>query len=266
MAQVTFKLGRRRSGPRAGSIASYYEDHERPGELALLYDAPTPLGRLYRVRLSLVLSLISSAAGGALLDVGCGTGQMLRFLAEKRSGDFALTGVDQSSAMIEQARLVVGEGPSLVVGKAQELPLADETFDVVVATGVYEYVRDVEGALTEAARVLKPEGLAVVTMQNRWSPHRLWHSAVYQHIDHLRGREESPVVSRVGERDFSAMLTRSGLEPIEVVYYDFNVVPEPFDRRFPSATMRIADRLEGTRRSRLRLLGTGFMVAARKNT
>ena len=262
---MTSRMGLRGSESGFDSIASYYEDYERSGALASIYDAPTPLGRLYRVRLSNVLSLVSYVPRGSLLDVGCGTGQMLRFVAERRPGDFELTGLDQSSSMIERARSVTGTGPTLVVGKAEELPFADETFDVVVAMGVYEYVRDVEAALREASRVVTKGGLAVVTMQNPSSPHRFWHSAVYRHIERLRGGVESPVVSRFGQRDFCGMLVRTGLEPIDVVFYDFNVFLEPFDRAFPRAAMRVADWLEGLRRSRLRFLGTGFMVAARKH-
>jgi ubiquinone/menaquinone biosynthesis C-methylase UbiE len=248
------------------SIASYYEDRNRPGALASLYDAPTPLGRFYRVRLSHMLRLLAPVPGGSLLDVGCGTGQMLHFLAERRPDDFELTGVDQSESMIEQARSVAGEGPSLVVGQAEHLPFGDGTFDVAIAMGVYEYVRNVDDALRELSRVIRPGGFAIVTMLNFRSPRRLWHSLVYERINLLRGGVESPIVSRLDERRLCGMLAAAGLQPAEVVYYDFNIFPAPLDAWFPRAAMRVAERLESVRRRRLRKLGTGFIVAARKQS
>jgi SAM-dependent methyltransferase len=264
---MRFSMGFQSSEQRTPeSIASYYEDRERPAALASLYDAPTPLGRFYRVRLNHMLTLLAPVPGGSLLDVGCGTGQMLHFLAERRPGDFELTGVDQSESMIEQAQSVVGEHASLVVGQAEHLPFGDGTFDVAIAMGVYEYVRDVDDALRELSRVIRPGGVAIVTMLNRWSPHRLWHWTVYERINLLRGGVESPIVSQIDERRLCGMLAKAGLQPADVVYYDFNVFPAPLDEWFPRAAMRVADWLEGFGRRRLRRLGTGFIVAARKQS
>jgi SAM-dependent methyltransferase len=262
--RMTLTTGVQGQEQSAEGIAGYYADRERPGALAALYEAQTPLGRLYRVRLERMLGLLAGCPRGALLDIGCGSGQMLRFLEQRRPGDFTLTGLDQSESMVEQARKVVGTDVRLVVGQAEQLPFEDGVFDVAVAMGVYEYVRDVGAALGELSRVIRPDGLAIVTMLNRWSPHRLWHSLVYRHVHRLRGGVESPIVAMFGERKLGRMLADADLAPIDVVYYDFNVFPAPFDRRFPHAAMRVADRLESHGRTHLRKLGTGFIVAARK--
>jgi ubiquinone/menaquinone biosynthesis C-methylase UbiE len=246
------------------AVAAYYNDRARPGALAALYAAATPLGRLYRVRMNLILALLAPCPGGTLLDIGCGTGQMLRFLEERRPGDFVSTGLDESASMLEQAGKVVGDRVRLVTGRAERLPIEDGAFDVALAMGVYEYVQDVGAAVRELARVLRPEGLAIVTMQNRWSPYRLWDSAVYRHVRRLREGPVSPIVSRVGERRLRALLAAAGLSPVDVVYYDFNIFPAPLDTRLPRAAMRVADRLEHVGRGPLRRLGTGFIVSARK--
>ncbi|MGB9113828.1 class I SAM-dependent methyltransferase [Bradyrhizobium sp.] len=59
----------------------------------------------------------------------------------------------------------------LVEGDAERLPFDDATFDVVVAVTVLCFVQDAEHAVTEIARVLKPEGRLVIGELGRWS---LW--------------------------------------------------------------------------------------------
>jgi ubiquinone/menaquinone biosynthesis C-methylase UbiE len=74
-----------------------------------------------------------------------------------------------------------------VVGSVESIPFADESFDVVLALGVLEYV-DAERALSEIRRVLRPDGRLLVSMLNPMSPYRFveWH--VYWPLLRLLGR------------------------------------------------------------------------------
>jgi SAM-dependent methyltransferase len=66
-------------------------------------------------------------------------------------------GVDPTWAQLEAAR-TRGGGPAYARGAAAALPVASEAFDAVVACLVFEHIRDVDDAIAEVARVLKPGG------------------------------------------------------------------------------------------------------------
>jgi ubiquinone/menaquinone biosynthesis C-methylase UbiE len=98
--------------------------------------------------------------GRDVLEVGCGTGLLLRHLAA-----FARSarGVDLSPGMLERAR---ARGLSVVEASATELPFPDASFDVVCAFKVLAHVRDVRRALTEMARVVRPGGHVIAELYN----------------------------------------------------------------------------------------------------
>lgn len=91
---------------------------------------------------------------GAVLDVGCGDGQIARALA--RTG-CTVTGIDPTERNLEVAR-ERGGGPTYINAGATDLPFEDSSFDAVVACLVFEHIDDVDGAIAEVARVLRPGG------------------------------------------------------------------------------------------------------------
>jgi ubiquinone/menaquinone biosynthesis C-methylase UbiE len=104
------------------------------------------------------------AAGARVLDAGCGTGLLtLAFLrVHERPADIA--SIDLSLRSLQTARRAVQKlrkGPRRRVAFAQSnalsLPFADESFDLVLTSGVLEYLPLREG-LGELARVLAPGG------------------------------------------------------------------------------------------------------------
>lgn len=100
--------------------------------------------------------------GAALLDIGCGTGQLLAALSQ-RHPDCRLTGLDPVEAMLSQARRRVPASVVLLEGWADALPLADASQDQVLSCNMFHYLTDPERALAEIRRVLKPGGALVVT-------------------------------------------------------------------------------------------------------
>jgi ubiquinone/menaquinone biosynthesis C-methylase UbiE len=241
---------------------AYYENVGRAKTLAETYRDQTALGHLYRVRMERILELLEPCRGGPLLEVGCGSGQMLRFLGERRPGDFALVGLDLSSAMIATARETVGDAPvDLLVGHAESLPFDDESFEVVLGIGVLEYTQ-LDLALAEAARVVRVGGRVVLTMQNPRSPYRIWDRLLYRHVRHLQGAAESPVRQVLAEEELVQRLGDVGLSIDDAVYYDFNVFPSPLDTLMSGLELRISRRLERHGRDWLRTLGTGYIVRA----
>ncbi|GAB7048949.1 demethylmenaquinone methyltransferase [Catenuloplanes indicus] len=96
--------------------------------------------------------------GQRVLDVGAGTG--VSTLELGRSGAFAV-GLDLSLGMLRAGRRVRPDVP-LLAGDALALPFADETFDAATISFALRNVVDVDRALAELARVVRPGGRLVV--------------------------------------------------------------------------------------------------------
>ena len=89
-----------------------------------------------------------------VLDVGCGDGQISRILA---ADGVSVVGVDPTWNQIRIAN-ERGGGAVFVRSGAAELPFADASFDAVVACLVFEHIDDVDQAVAEVARVVRPGG------------------------------------------------------------------------------------------------------------
>jgi ubiquinone/menaquinone biosynthesis C-methylase UbiE len=96
----------------------------------------------------------------AILDIGCGTGALLRNLESRLPKDVELAGVDPAPTMIEVARagLPPDSRTRLEEGFGERLPFADDSFDLVVGTASFHHWRDQPAGLAEAARVLRVGG------------------------------------------------------------------------------------------------------------
>lgn len=118
--------------------------------------------------------------GTTVIDVGCGAGRH-SFEAYRRGAD--VIAFDQSvedlndvdailTAMKEQGEAPAGAKAEAVKGDALDLPYADGTFDVVIASEILEHVPADEAAIAELVRVLKPGGKLAVTVP-RWLPEKV---------------------------------------------------------------------------------------------
>jgi len=91
---------------------------------------------------------------GRVLDVGCGDGQISRLLAARGA---SVVGVDPTWNQIRVAAERDG-GAVFARSGAAELPFAAGSFDAAVACLVFEHIDDVDGAIAEVARVVRPGG------------------------------------------------------------------------------------------------------------
>jgi ubiquinone/menaquinone biosynthesis C-methylase UbiE len=97
-----------------------------------------------------------------VLDVGCGTGELLRRLRAKYP-DAVLVGLDPVDEMLAVARDKLSGREDLRTGYADSLPWSAGSFDVVVSCNMFHYISHPIEALREMARVLRPGGSIVLT-------------------------------------------------------------------------------------------------------
>jgi ubiquinone/menaquinone biosynthesis C-methylase UbiE len=91
-----------------------------------------------------------------VLDVGCGTGRLLRKVKERWS-TARLIGVDAAAGMINRARQLMPYA-TFYVSKAESLPLPDDSVDLTLSTASFHHWQDKEKALREIKRVLRVGG------------------------------------------------------------------------------------------------------------
>lgn len=126
-------------------------------------------------RLSSAFSLAEVKPGMILLDVGCGRGEILRHAAQLGADaygiDYATVAVNMSQHVIESVDNVMPGRTAVMQSDAKKLPFPDASFDRVLMFDVVEhlYPWELQQALTEVDRVLKPDGMFIVhTAPNIW--------------------------------------------------------------------------------------------------
>ena len=97
-----------------------------------------------------------------VLDVGCGTGELLRRLRAKHP-DAVLAGLDPVDEMLAVARDKLSGREDLRTGYADSLPWSAGSFDVVVSCNMFHYITHPVEAIGEMERVLRPGGQIVIT-------------------------------------------------------------------------------------------------------
>jgi ubiquinone/menaquinone biosynthesis C-methylase UbiE len=156
------------------------------------------------------------------LDLGCGTGRLMRALAPNGK----TVGVDTSLAMLEQSRSLATPGQSFKLAQADafSLPFADASFDALIALRFIFHFENLENLFREIARVLTPRGIFVFDTFT-WSPRAWlpldsarWGGSVYDHsarqVELIARRAGLQVVDRERAFLFSPYIYRLLPPPI----------------------------------------------------
>jgi ubiquinone/menaquinone biosynthesis C-methylase UbiE len=109
------------------------------------------------------LTFVADALSGvsAILDLGCGTGDLLRTLGMLLGEEVCCMGVDLSREMLAVAQAKLADCPHIHVIQTdvtQPLPFADDTFDLVASLNLLQEVSAPALVLEEVGRILKPGG------------------------------------------------------------------------------------------------------------
>ncbi|MFQ5745608.1 MAG: class I SAM-dependent methyltransferase [Gemmatimonadota bacterium] len=171
-----------------------------PRQYARMYEMERT-GWWFRIKRELAFRFVPSTASDGrparVADLGCGTGIVLAELPAPAVG----VGFDLSP---EALALSARRGLSrLACATCDAIPAADASFDAVLLLDVIEHLPDDETALREACRVLRPDGLCIVTVPAHpflWGPH----DEVHHHYRRYR------------KRGLADMLVRSGFEIVKL--------------------------------------------------
>lgn len=140
-----------------------------------LLELISPVNLFLLSRRKKVLNLAGDVSQKKILDVGCGSGI---FMADFIKKGAYVAGIDYSQRMLDLAQelLVKLKLPKtkyvLSKASATNIPFKDHYFDIVLATGLTDYLSDQENKLffKDAARVLKKDGMIIVSFPSQISP------------------------------------------------------------------------------------------------
>jgi len=126
-----------------------------------------------------------------ILEIGAGDGCLTASLAESGVN---VTGIEVDGTAVRLASRALQGRDNCAIARADcyKLPFSPEKFDVAVMADVIEHLDEPATALAEAARVLKPEGVLIVTTP-KWRPDRVWdvchvHEYTTSEIVHCLGK------------------------------------------------------------------------------
>lgn len=119
---------------------------------------------------------------------------------------------DVSLSAMNMLKKMLGKG-QFVVADAANLPFEDHSFSHVIASEVLEHLADDQSALREISRVLKPDGVLVITFPHR----RFYFSYDDRFVKHYRRYEISDMVTRLKESGFYPVSVGKVLGPLEKI-------------------------------------------------
>lgn len=147
--------------------------------------------------------------GERVLDVGCGTGNLLRFIVPRQG-----TGIDISDQMIKIAKLKYGRDERLkfYVHNIEKAPFKRQ-FNYILCADVIEHLSDVERAFTHIARTMNNDTQLILSMANpAWEP-------ILTFLEKLHFKMPEGPHRRISEKELKIILKFCKLQIITKITY-----------------------------------------------
>jgi 2-polyprenyl-3-methyl-5-hydroxy-6-metoxy-1,4-benzoquinol methylase len=121
-----------------------------------------PIRLIERRRLEIIKEMAGDTRGLELAEIGSGGGHVLRMFPSAK-----LTAIDVSDVFLDTAkRNLAGYDAKFVKGEVDKLDLPPASFDRIICTEVLEHTENPDAILAAIARLLRPTGVAVITVPN----------------------------------------------------------------------------------------------------
>lgn len=200
--------------------------------LPFLIDRVMRSQRLFALR-----QRVAGEASGRVLEIGIGSGLNLPFYGRNVEH---LTGIDPSPALLKKASQRaqwVGFPVRLLEASAEQLPLASASIDTVVSSWTLCSVSQIEAALAEIARVLRPGG-RLVFVEHGLAPE--------PRVAHIQSAL-TPLWRRIAggchlDRPIDALLRQAGFAPQQLETGYLLPGPRPFTYHYIGCALRSAGR------------------------
>ena len=150
------------------------------------------------VEKNIVGKFLDRCTGESFLDIGMGTG---RFTSLLRSRGYQVVGTDLSIEMLRTHKIPI----SLFNANATALPVRDEKFDQLICMRVLKYVSELDSALKEFNRILKPGGYAIVQFANKMS-----YQFFLKKLPSLGDRRYNDIMFLRSHRELQGMIKEAG--------------------------------------------------------
>jgi len=216
-----------------------------------------------------VLKMLDPIKNGKALDIGCGSGAMVRDLLNR---GYDVVAADISKDMLNATRNTVKTHPRAAhvrysIQDIEKLSFASETFDLIICTGVIEYLKSDDNALGELARVLKPNSIALISTQNKVSLVRVIEEFFWQISPIWLKRRIFTFKQHHCHTPWKLdrALAKVGLVKEDFAYHHFYPIPIPFDRLVPRFCVWAGKKMERWSKSKYAwMVATGYLVKVRK--
>ena len=160
-----------------------------------------------------VLNKLDELSFNNLLDVGCGTGNLLKLISTKY--DVQVAGVDLTPKMLNIAKIKLGDEADLKIADSEDLPFDNDKFDMVICTDSFHHYPHPDKVLVEIGRVLKPDGMLLIADPYTPAPLR-------QLVNLYFKLSRSGDVKVYPESDIRKLLKEAGFISIEYEYAGTN--------------------------------------------
>jgi len=126
-------------------------------------------------RQSAAIDVMNVRVGQRILDVGCGGGYFAKELSQAVGDTGLMTALDPSPTQLDAAKKTCAglKNVEFIQGDATSMPFDDESFHSVTTIQTLEYIKDVDAAIQEIRRVLKPGG-RLAAISTMWSLNKIY--------------------------------------------------------------------------------------------